>query len=312
MDAGGLRLTQGPNGKLYYAGESGGGNQGQVGFLHGDRAGVNRPFTNTPAGSGFSGSGQTITKKGGFLGSLGGAIGKVLDNPLVQLGVSAFGGAPLVGAYNLGKVGGGLATGQLSFGDALKGVATAAAAQGIGSLSGGFSNAVKDAVGGSLGNIAGGAAQGAIQGGAGSLLSGGDLGQGLLSGGLFGAGTTAGGEIAGYVTSEETKKKISAAGKGQKRSPEHIAKLVEARRKIPMTEEHKQRLREIHKNRVITDEYRQKLSAAQKGRKMKPESIEKTAAFHRGRKRSEETRQRMREGIAKAKLAKQKPQLELF
>ena len=184
--AGGLKLTQGPNGKLYYAGESGGGNQAQVGFLHGDRAGVNRPFTNSPAGSGFTGSGQTVTQKGGLLGKLGASIGKVLDNPLVQLGVSAFGGAPLVGAYNLGKVGGGLATGQLSFGDALKGVATAAAAQGVGGLAGGFSNAVKDAVGGSLGNIAGGAAQGAIQGGAGSLLSGGDLGQGLLGGALFG------------------------------------------------------------------------------------------------------------------------------
>lgn len=186
-------LARGENGKLYYAGSNGvSGNGAKSYSLFGERVGLPE---------GLNARTTTVKKKGGFLGDIGRAVGGVLDNPLVKLGVSAFvpGGAGLVGAFETGKIGGGLVTGQLSFSDALKGIATATAAQGAGSLAKGFSGAVSDAIGGSLGNIAGGAAQGAIRGGVGSLLSGGDLGQGLLSGGLFGAGTTAGSELLGQT-----------------------------------------------------------------------------------------------------------------
>lgn len=181
---GGLKLSQGEGG-LFYSQPNGSG----INYLYGDRAGL-----------GNEGGSYTQKKSGGFLGKIGGAIGKVLDNPLVQLGVSAFvpGGAALVGGYSAGKIGGGLATGQLDFGDALKGAAAAGIGQLVGNLAKGATGSIGSSLGGgALGNIAGGAAQGAIRGGVGSLLSGGDLGQGLLSGGLFGAGTTAGGEIAG-------------------------------------------------------------------------------------------------------------------
>lgn len=184
-----VSLTKAPNGNFVYLG--GGGNR--IESMYGTRAG-DLGITGGVLPNGGNVRSIEIKKKGGFLGSIGSAIGSVLDNPLVKIGVSALvpGGAGLVGAFEAGKVGGALASGQLSFGDALKSAATAVAAQGVGSLANGFSGAVQDAVGGAAGNIAGAATQGAINGGVGSLLSGGDLGQGLLSGGLFGAGRGAG------------------------------------------------------------------------------------------------------------------------
>jgi len=174
-------LAKGENGKLYYAGTNGVSGNGQKTYsLFGERVGLPE---------GINARTTTIQKKGGLLGSIGRAIAPVLDNPIVKLGASFLpGGAPLVAAFEAGKVGGALASGQISFSDALKGMATAAVAQGVGKLSQGFGNAASNAIGGAAGNVASNAIQGAATGATGSLLSGGDVGKGLLSGGLFGAG----------------------------------------------------------------------------------------------------------------------------
>lgn len=136
----------------------------------------------------FKGIGQDIAKLGPIgtiaLTAALGPAGAGLSTAL------AAGTAAALPGLLQGDVGGALKSGLLSGG--LAGIG-AGALKGVGS-------GVSDALGGgSVGNIAGGAAQGAIRGGVGSLLSGGDLGQGLLSGGLFGAGTTAGSELLGQT-----------------------------------------------------------------------------------------------------------------
>ncbi len=162
--------------------------------------------------SGLSNAAKVESQSSGFFKGIGQDIAKL--GPIGTIALTAALG-PAAGAL-AGSLGGGaaLATGLAAGGasalpgllqgdisGALKAGLTGGALAGIGA--GALKNVgsgVSDALGGgSVGNIAGGAAQGAIRGGVGSLLSGGDLGQGLLSGGLFGAGTTAGSELLGQT-----------------------------------------------------------------------------------------------------------------
>lgn len=146
----------------------------------------------------FKGIGQDLAKLGPIgtialtaaLGPAAGALaGSLGGGAALATGLAAGGASALPGLLQ-GDISGAIKSGLT--GGALAGI-------GAGALKGIGSN-VSDALGGgSVGNIAGGAAQGAIRGGVGSLLSGGDLGQGLLSGGLFGAGTTAGAELLGQT-----------------------------------------------------------------------------------------------------------------
>lgn len=148
----------------------------------------------------FKGIGQDIAKLGPIgtialtaaLGPAAGALaGSLGGGAALATGLAAGGASALPGLLQ-GDISGAIKSGLT--GGALAGI-------GAGALKGIGSN-VSDALGGgSVGNIAGGAAQGAIRGGVGSLLSGGDLGQGLLSGGLFGAGTTAGSKLLGQTGS---------------------------------------------------------------------------------------------------------------
>lgn len=78
----------------------------------------------------------------------------------------------------------------------------------------------------------------------------------------------AGGGVRGRVmppVSDETRRKQSEAQRGKKKSPEHLAKIVESRR-----------------GWRPTDEQRAKQSAALRGRKQSKEHVEKRAAALRG------------------------------
>lgn len=109
----------------------------------------------------------------------------------------------------------------------------------------------------------------------------------------------------------ETRAKLSAALKLRKRKPhtrEARAKISAAqkgKKKAQFSEQHKAQMSESAKHR--SEAHIANLRAALRGRKMPPrssEAITKTAAKNRGRRRSEESRQKMREGIARAKAAK--------
>jgi hypothetical protein len=177
---GGLNLAKGDNGKLYYAGQNVAGNSATVGFLHGDRAAINRPFTGTAAGGGFSGSSQDVTQGksllgkafGGFGESVAGAVRGALSNPIVQLGLAVVNPAAAAGAQFGSAVGSGA-----PIGDALK---NAAKSYAIGQVAGQVGSAVGAPTSSAIANQA---AQSAAGGAVGGLLSGQDpLKSGLLAG----------------------------------------------------------------------------------------------------------------------------------
>jgi len=150
---------------------------------------------NTQVFNGLNGAARIESQSSGFFKGIGADIAKL--GPLGTIALAAA----------LGPAGVGLSTGvagaaagalpgllQGDFSGSLKGGL-------IGSIGGGAFDGVNAAVsnavnGGALGTIAGQAAQGALTGGAGALLSGNSLGQGILTGGLLGAGAGAGNAFA--------------------------------------------------------------------------------------------------------------------
>jgi group I intron endonuclease len=79
--------------------------------------------------------------------------------------------------------------------------------------------------------------------------------------------------------------------------------------KKPVSEETRKKLSEAGKGRVHSEETKKKMSDAQKGiprPSPSPESIEKRAEKNRGKKRTEEQKQRMREGKARARAEREK------
>jgi len=111
------------------------------------------------------------------LGPAAGALSGSLGGGAALTAGLAAGGASAIPGLLQGDISGGLKAGLTN--GLLAGI-------GAGAFNG-VAPAVSDYVGGgTLGNIAGGAAQNSLKAGAGALLTGGDLGQGLLSGGLLG------------------------------------------------------------------------------------------------------------------------------
>jgi len=99
--------------------------------------------------------------------------------------------------------------------------------------------------------------------------------------------TDGGGGFIGYVTSEETKKKISEALKGNK-------KLILSNTGKKHTEETKEKLRQKNTGRKHTEETIQKMSESQKNRYgHSEETIEKLRLARIGKKMSEETKQKI-------------------
>jgi group I intron endonuclease len=122
------------------------------------------------------------------------------------------------------------------------------------------------------------------------------------------------------ILSEETKRKISKANKGKKRTPhteEHKRKISEAMKGEKLSEEHKRRISETKKGKpsgmkgkIMTEEHKRKISEAHKGKsfseetkrkmsKAKKNMTDKTkrkmSEARKGRKLSEETKRKMRE-----------------
>lgn len=113
-----------------------------------------------------------------------------------------------------------------------------------------------------------------------------------------------------WTVSEETRARISSAGKGRVFSEEHRRRKSEAQfgRKLSeetkakiaaahtgkkLSEEHKRKVGEASKGRTLSVEARAKISAANKGREFTPEHLANLSAAHKGYVTSEETKQKL-------------------
>jgi len=102
--------------------------------------------------------------------------------------------------------------------------------------------------------------------------------------------------------SEETRAKLSEAGRGRKLTPEQKTAFIEGRRKVPMSDDSRRKLIERNKARVYSEEHRAICSAnliaynkSKKGTKFSLERRLEMRQTFLGRKVSEETRDKMRE-----------------
>jgi hypothetical protein len=139
-----------------------------------------------------------------------------------------------------------------------------------------------------------------------------DLGTGILR------NMTNGGDGAsGRITTEETKKKIGAAQKGDKNhnygkspSEETRKKLSQASKNRIISEETREKLRQASKNKLHSDETKKKISESKKGKipwnkgkKFKncisEDTKRKMRESHTGKKQSEETNRKKSESMKK-------------
>lgn len=95
-----------------------------------------------------------------------------------------------------------------------------------------------------------------------------------------------------WTVSEETRARISAAGRGRPKSEEHRAKMSEWQIGKKLSQETKDKIAAAHRGKAkqFSDEHRQRLSDARKGQVMSPEAIAKlkvTWAEKKRRKREE-------------------------
>ena len=113
---------------------------------------------------------------------------------------------------------------------------------------------------------------------------------------------------AGVPKTAEHSAKVSAAKKGVRHSAQHRANMRKPRPDFVMSEEHKQAVSKAATGAVFSAERRAKISAALTGIVRGPLSVEakeKLSAERRGIPRSEADKQKIRDGIAAAKLRKQ-------
>ena len=102
--------------------------------------------------------------------------------------------------------------------------------------------------------------------------------------------------------SEETKRKISEKNKGKKLSEETKKKLSEIRKGRKFSEEHKRKISESNKGKKHTEESKKKMSEKRKGITFTKEWKKKLSEAGKGRKmppRSEEWRKKQREAHSK-------------
>ena len=141
-----------------------------------------------------------------------------------------------------------------------------------------------------------------------------DLGEGYL------INKTDGGEgTNGWIASEETKRKMSEAHKGNTHTEETRKKLSEShkgnthteetKRKLSearkgknnpnlaksLPEDHRRKISEANKERVFTEDHRRKLSEAGKGKTHTEETRKKMSESRKGIPHTEETRKKMSE-----------------
>lgn len=106
--------------------------------------------------------------------------------------------------------------------------------------------------------------------------------------------TSGGDGSPGCPLSEETRHKISAAGKGKKRSLETRQRMSLARIGKPCPESAKRKISEANRGRVATAEHRAKISASNMGRVFSPETKLKLRLARLGWVPSESTREKWR------------------
>ena len=132
-----------------------------------------------------------------------------------------------------------------------------------------------------------------------------DLGNGILH------NRTDGGEgSSGWVPSEETRRKISEASKGntymlgKTLSEETKRKMSDTRKGKTHSEETKKKQSEVKKGKTFSEEHRRNLSEAQKGKSLSEETRRKMSETRKGKIPSKETRRKLseaRKGQAKGK-----------
>lgn len=93
------------------------------------------------------------------------------------------------------------------------------------------------------------------------------------------------------VVSQETRDKISAAGKKRCHSPETIQKMI-SRRSSP---DARRKMSEIKTGKQHSEETKEKLRKINAGKKLSPQHIEKMRDANLGKKHSPETIQKMRD-----------------
>ena len=81
----------------------------------------------------------------------------------------------------------------------------------------------------------------------------------------------------GYVTSEETKTKISKNLKGKPKPKSHGKKVSAFRKNFRYSEESKQKMSDAKKGKILSDEHKQKISSSLTGKK-RPESQKQKVA----------------------------------
>src|SRR5574343_1194022 len=99
------------------------------------------------------------------------------------------------------------------------------------------------------------------------------------------------------IVSEETRKKISIANKGKKRSLEISEKIRQFQTGKKRSEDQKRKMSKSGKGKIFSDERKRKISIAKKGKKRKPLSEEhkkKISKATKGRIFSEETRAKLK------------------
>jgi len=123
-----------------------------------------------------------------------------------------------------------------------------------------------------------------------------DLGTGILY------NRTNGGEgPSGWVPSEETRRKISEAGKGHIVLEETKIKMSEARKGKTHSEESKIKMSEARKGKTQSEETRRKNSEAHKGKTHSEETRRKISEAKKDKTHSEESKRKMSEAKKGAK-----------
>ena len=112
----------------------------------------------------------------------------------------------------------------------------------------------------------------------------------------YGYNCTAGGDgMVGYITSEETKAKLSKINKGKCLNDEHKAKISGALKGKQKSDETIAKLSAANKGKHHSDEARAKMSESKKGHRHSEESYRKQAEAMRGKTHTAESKQKMSE-----------------
>lgn len=108
----------------------------------------------------------------------------------------------------------------------------------------------------------------------------------------------------GKKCSEEHKRKISEAQKGEKHhmwgkhlSEEHKKKISDTEKGKKLTEEHKRKISKANTGKILSEEHRNKISEAKKGFKHTDETRQKMSESHLGIPLTEEHKQKLRDSF---------------